>query len=108
MLPSSGKEAPNLVNPLDQGIQSHSIEGVIRIGASLPEDRCKAGIRNVVFVFKKLDNGCSPKKRMFDFRFFLLSLSGIIISPHFQLTLRYKSEGRGFDSRWCRWNFSLT
>jgi len=22
--------------------------------------------------------------------------------------LRYKSEGRGFDSRWCQWNFSLT
>jgi hypothetical protein len=22
--------------------------------------------------------------------------------------LRYKPEGRGFDSRWCRWNFSLT
>jgi hypothetical protein len=22
--------------------------------------------------------------------------------------LRYKLEGRGFDSRWCRWNFSLT
>jgi hypothetical protein len=21
---------------------------------------------------------------------------------------RYKSEGRGFDSRWCHWNFSLT
>jgi hypothetical protein len=20
----------------------------------------------------------------------------------------YKSEGRGFDSRWCHWNFSLT
>jgi hypothetical protein len=20
----------------------------------------------------------------------------------------YKPEGRGFDSRWCRWNFSLT
>jgi hypothetical protein len=19
-----------------------------------------------------------------------------------------KSEGRGFDSRWCQWNFSLT
>jgi hypothetical protein len=19
--------------------------------------------------------------------------------------LRYKSEGRGFDSRWCKWNF---
>ena len=22
--------------------------------------------------------------------------------------LCYKSEGRGFDSRWCHWNFSLT
>jgi len=22
--------------------------------------------------------------------------------------LRYKSEGRGFDSRWCQWNISLT
>ena len=22
--------------------------------------------------------------------------------------LRYKSEGRGFDSRWCHWNFVLT
>jgi len=22
--------------------------------------------------------------------------------------LRYKTEGRGFDSRWCHWNFSLT
>jgi len=22
--------------------------------------------------------------------------------------LRYKSEGRGFDSRWCHWNFPLT
>jgi len=22
--------------------------------------------------------------------------------------LRYKLEGRGFDSRWCHWNFSLS
>jgi hypothetical protein len=22
--------------------------------------------------------------------------------------LRYKPEGRGIDSRWCNWNFSLT
>jgi len=22
--------------------------------------------------------------------------------------LRYKSEGRVFNSRWCHWNFSLT
>ena len=23
-------------------------------------------------------------------------------------TVRYKPEGRGFDSRWCHWNFSMT
>jgi len=22
--------------------------------------------------------------------------------------LRYKPAGRGFDSRWCNWNFSVT
>ena len=22
--------------------------------------------------------------------------------------LRYKAAGRGFDSRWCHWNFSVT
>ena len=22
--------------------------------------------------------------------------------------LRYKSAGRGFESRWCQWNFSAT
>jgi len=22
--------------------------------------------------------------------------------------LRYKPEGRGFGSRWCHWNYSLT
>jgi hypothetical protein len=22
--------------------------------------------------------------------------------------LRYKPEGRGIDSRWCQWHFSLT
>ena len=27
---------------------------------------------------------------------------------HLVETLRYKPEGRGFDSRWCHWNFSVT
>jgi len=27
---------------------------------------------------------------------------------HLVETLRYKPEGRGFDSRWCHWNFSFT
>ena len=26
---------------------------------------------------------------------------------HLVEALRYKSEGRGFDSRWCNWNFSI-
>jgi hypothetical protein len=26
---------------------------------------------------------------------------------HLVEALRYKSAGRGFDSRWCQWNFSL-
>jgi hypothetical protein len=32
----------------------------------------------------------------------------IILNIPFPGALRYKSEGRGFDSRWCHWNFSLT
>ena len=27
---------------------------------------------------------------------------------HLVEALRYNPEGRGFDSRWCLWNFSLT
>jgi hypothetical protein len=26
---------------------------------------------------------------------------------HLVEALGYKTEGRGFDSRWCQWNFSL-
>jgi hypothetical protein len=28
-------------------------------------------------------------------------------AAHLVEALRYKSEGRGFDSRWCHWNFLL-
>jgi len=27
---------------------------------------------------------------------------------HLVKALQYKPEGRGFDSQWCNWNFSLT
>ena len=30
------------------------------------------------------------------------AVAQLVVAP------RYKSEGRGFDSRWCHWNFSLT
>ena len=35
------------------------------------------------------------------------SLSGHAVAQLVE-ALPYKSEGRGFDSRWCHWNFSLT
>jgi hypothetical protein len=38
------------VDPLDRAILSNSIEGVIGLGASLPEEGSKTGFRNVVFV----------------------------------------------------------
>jgi hypothetical protein len=33
---------------------------------------------------------------------------GTLLVAQLVEALRYKSEGRGFDSRWCLWNFSLT
>ena len=33
---------------------------------------------------------------------------GTLLVAQLVEALRYKPEGRGFDSRWCRWNFSLT
>jgi hypothetical protein len=33
---------------------------------------------------------------------------GTLLVAQLVEALRYKSEGRGFDSRWFYWNFSLT
>jgi hypothetical protein len=33
---------------------------------------------------------------------------GTLLVAQLVEALRCKSEGRGFDSRWCHWNFSLT
>ena len=33
---------------------------------------------------------------------------GMLLVAQLVEALRYKPEGRGFDSRWCHWNFSLT
>jgi hypothetical protein len=37
----------------------------------------------------------------------LISLGGHAVAQLVE-ALRYKPEGRGFDSRWCHWKFSLT
>jgi len=36
-----------------------------------------------------------------------LSYWGYVVAQLVE-ALRYKPEGRGFDSLWCHWNFSLT
>jgi hypothetical protein len=33
---------------------------------------------------------------------------GTLLVAQLVEALRYKPEGRGYDSRWCQWNFSLT
>jgi len=45
------------------------------------------------------------------FRKFISTLSvicGTLLVAQLVEALRYKPEGRGFDSRWCHWNFSVT
>jgi len=41
-----------------------------------------------------------------DSLFFLVNLGHAV--AQLVEALSYKPEGRGFDSRWCHWNFSLT
>jgi len=38
----------------------------------------------------------------------LKSVGGTLLVAQLVEALRYKPEGRGFRSRWCHWNFSLT
>jgi hypothetical protein len=37
----------------------------------------------------------------------LIYIMGHAVAQLTETTMRYKSEGRGFDSRWCNWNFTL-
>jgi hypothetical protein len=45
---------------------------------------------------------------VFDFKFIILNIWGALLVAQLVEALRYKPEGRGFDSRWCHWKFSLT
>jgi hypothetical protein len=38
----------------------------------------------------------------------IFTKGGTLLVAQLVEALRYKPEGRGFDSRWCHWNFSLT
>jgi hypothetical protein len=65
-----------------------------------------------------LEAGCSRQHKTLKWnippsQFLILTLSFFIFEVEHAVgqlveALRYKQEGRGFDSRWCHWNFSLT
>ena len=38
----------------------------------------------------------------------IIYISAGHVVAQFVEALRYKPEGRGFDSLWCHWNYSLT
>ena len=46
--------------------------------------------------------------KLINVRSFVLEEGGGHVFRQLLEALRYKSEVRGFDSRWCHWNFSLT
>ena len=50
---------------------------------------------------------CFDKINSCDFFLNVITCRGYAVAQLVE-ALRYKSEGRGFDSRWCHWNFSLT
>ena len=52
-----------------------------------PEDGSKSNCRNHIYIKYTVEKH---------------AVAQLVEAP------RYKPEGRGFDSRWCHWNFSLT
>jgi len=51
---------------------------------------------------------CSNRPPVFHFIFLSFQLSAFVYFLLLTPNPNYKSEGRGFDFRWCHWNFSLT
>jgi hypothetical protein len=41
------------------------------------------------------------------FSYILRFILGTLLVAQLVEALRYKSDGRGFDSRWCHWNFDM-
>ena len=48
-------------------------------------------------------NGRLYPQEIFLVHIFTRARGGVVVKA-----LRYKPAGRGFDSRWCHWNFSVT
>ena len=50
---------------------------------------------------------CSPKAvPPLKILYCMYNRGTLLVAQLFE-ALRYKSEGGGFDSRWCNWNFSI-
>jgi hypothetical protein len=68
---------------------------------------------NVIYnLFKKLLNKHEIKKLYTQINFLHTKTMKLFIAYSIMgravKALRYKPAGRGFDSRWCHWNFSVT
>ena len=79
------------------GIKSTS--GCFRLHIYLHANRTL--IHNSIFVFDSWGKILINKKTQYNYS------KGHAVAQLVE-ALRYKPEGRGFDSRWCHWNFSLT
>jgi hypothetical protein len=80
-----------LEGTLFQGLFVHPMR---RVDGALPPEKLKASLLS----------------KIRDYSIYILvptricgTRGGVVVE-----VLRYKPEGRGFDSRWCQWNFSLT
>jgi hypothetical protein len=51
-----------------------------------------------------LDGGGATKDYYYYYYYYYVGARGGVVVK----ALRYKPAGRGFDSRWCHWNSSLT
>ena len=56
---------------------------------------------------KHKTNSSDMCKYIYIIYIYIKSLLGYAVAQLVE-ALRYKPEGRGFDSRWCHWKFSLT
>jgi hypothetical protein len=64
-----------------------------------------------MFLSKQVKYVCWKFDRLKDFERVTQSFLNIMLSFFIYIcaeALRYKPERRGFDSRWCHWNFSVT
>jgi hypothetical protein len=67
---------------------------------------------SILFKFKNFYNllharylSCPHKRLLFNY---YNNIGGTLLVAQLIEALRYKLEGRGFDSGWCNWNLSLT